>query len=157
MNPCRRPHSFAFPYSLRPALLVVLDGVPGSGRSTQLARLREGQERSTMFSPDPLFVELPEDLESEEGVRLRTRAEQALTHGRPVFAERWHPADRTPDLVLLSLHSWADQTRSRPAPPDLPAHVVLAPTAWESLVTQELMDELFGRQLLATCPCQVAA
>jgi len=150
---CRHRRVLEPPHYLKPGLLVVFDGVPGSGKTAQLSRLRMSQRSVGLYAGDPLFVELPRDLESEEARVRRSTAVEARAEGRPVFAERWCRADGTPDVTLLSLVSFTDPALSRsPEAARRPDELVTEP-GFESAVTLQLFDHLGRRGLMAGCPC----
>jgi hypothetical protein len=145
------------PHYLRAGLLVVFDGAAGSGKTTQLSRIRASQRSAGLFAGDPMFVELPRDLNNAEAVERRTAALEARAQGRAVFAERWHPDDPAPDVTLLSPVSFTHPTLSAMPPADRRPHVVVAEPGFESLVTSQLFGVLTSRGLMAGCSCGVAA
>jgi hypothetical protein len=150
---CRHRNLLAPPHYLKAGLLVVFDGVRGSGKTAQLSRLRCSQRSAGLYANEPLFMELPRDLDDAEGVAQRATAVAARAAGRPVFAEGWHPDDGVPDVTLLSLASFTDPTLNRAAPADLPENVVVTEPGFESLVTLQLFTVLGRRGLMAGCPC----
>lgn len=150
----RHTHGYASPYHLRQGLLVVLDGARGSGRTTQLERLREAQHR--LFHLPPVFVELPADVQSPEGVARRLEALTALSSGRTVFAERWSYDDAVPDLVVLSMTSYtggeAGPTPWRSVPADRRA---VLPEGHQGVAALTMWTAMAVRGFYGSCLCQV--
>lgn len=150
----RHTHGFAAPYHLHQGLLVVLDGAPGSGKTTQLDILREAQHR--LFHLQPVFVELPADVQSPQAVARRVEALSALSSGRTVFTERWSYDDAVPDLVLLSMRSFTrDSLRSMPWEAVPADRRVLLPEGHEGNVGAEIWDAMARRGFYGSCLCQV--
>lgn len=152
----RHNHGFAPPHHLRQGLLVVFDGLAGSGKTDQLVRIREVQDR--LFHVPPVFVELPADVHSPQAEGERGRALGALNEGRTVFAERWVYEDAIPDLVLLSLTSF---TSAAPGPMpwmDVPAdRRAVLPEGHQGVVGVELWTAMARRGYYASCLCQVTS
>lgn len=150
----RHTHGFAHPYHLRQGLLVVLDGVAGSGRTTQLERLREAQHR--LFHLPPTIVELPADLQSPEAVARRLEALTALGRGRTVVTERWSYDDAMPDLVLLSTTSYTGG-QVGPMPWEaVPAdRRVVLPEGHEGIAAMGIWGAMARRRFYGSCLCQV--
>lgn len=150
----RHTHGFAHPYHLRQGLLVVLDGASGSGKTTQLDRLREAQHR--LFHVPPVFVELPTDVQSPEAVARRLEALTALAAGHSVFAERWSYDDAVPDLVLLSMSSFTGGA-PRPMPwTAIPAdRRVVMPEGHEGNLALQMWTAMAQRGFYGSCLCQV--
>lgn len=152
----RHTHGFANPYHLRQGLLVVLAGAPGSGKTTQLERLREAQRR--LFHVPPVFVELPADVQSPEAVARRVEALAALGNGRTVFAERWSYDDAVPDLLLLSMTSFTGSTTAPMPWTAVPAdRRVVLPEGHEGIVGVGMWQAMATRRFYGSCLCQVSA
>lgn len=150
---CRHHRRLEPPHHLRAGLLVVFDGVPGSGKTAQLSRIRASQRSEGLFASDPMFVELPRDLSSGGARERRAAAVASRASGRPVFTERWHPDDGLPDITMLSLVSFTDPAAGRLPPVDPGMNVVVTSPGFESVVTLQLFEALLRRGLMAACPC----
>lgn len=144
----------AAPYHLRAGLLIVLDGVQGSGKTTQLERLREAKER--MFRVPPVFAELPADVQSPAAVRERIGVLSALAEGQTVLTERWAYKDAVPDLVLLSLTSFTGSPVGvEPWKVVPPGRRVVLPCEHEGIVSLKLWTAMAERRWYGSCACVV--
>jgi hypothetical protein len=137
-------------------MLVVLDGAPGSGKSTQLSRMHAGQHQPNdgiaLFATAPKFLEVPPEAGGERAQALQV-ALGALADGRTVFCERWDYTVRAPDLVLLFGHSVAQPTAPWPWPAAPADRIAPMPAGHEGIVGGAIWTAMASRGLYGVCPC----
>lgn len=155
-DPHRHRAGFQALYVLR-VVLIVFDGAPRSGKTTQFERLQNAQQAPAdgcpIFAGAPLFLPAAHDT-----WRRSAQAAAALAAGRTVFADGWdRNVSLQPDLLLLFGRTVDGSTPEWTWPVLSAERIVPLPEGDEDIVGLAIWTALASRRVYATCPCIVTA